>query len=48
MMLLLSALSRQQRLREFGYVEDRTVALFVRAAVGRPERYPESTPTAAV
>jgi putative ABC transport system substrate-binding protein len=31
----------RQRLRELGYVEDQTLALLVRAAEGRAERYPE-------
>jgi putative ABC transport system substrate-binding protein len=33
--------SFRQRLRELGYVEDQNIALFVRTAEGRAERYPD-------
>lgn len=31
----------RQRLRELGYVEGQTIALLLRNAEGRPERYPD-------
>ena len=33
--------SFRQRMRELGYIEDQTIALFVRTAESRAERYPE-------